>query len=89
MHLHHTDPETALREALAKMPLPTMPAQLDLQRFTQLRTSGQTQLNAVVRLTWPPGMRQRGFNAQGGSTEIALADLLEQIETTFARVGRA
>lgn len=78
------DPEALLRQALDELPLPFSPARLELLRLEQADDRGRTRLKALVRLTWAPGMRQRGFDATGDTPDDALAILLDRIGTTFA-----
>ena len=71
-----TSPEQALRRAIARMPLP-FPGRLELVRFEE--RAGQ-EMQIVLRLTWPPGMRQRPFKALGQTPEANIAALSGQIE---------
>jgi len=41
----------------------------------------------VVGLTWPPGMRQRGFEAEAADTGAALALLAERIQGYLAALA--
>lgn len=77
-------PETRVKEALARITLPFAPATLDLVRLTEHRHQHGTALAAVIRLTWPPGMRQRGFKASGATLSHAIDALENRIRQTFA-----
>jgi len=83
------DPEAELRQALAQMPLPMAPVRLDLMRFDAAPQAGQIRLRAVVRMVWRPGMRQRKFEATADTADDALFDLVQHIQTTFAKAGPA
>lgn len=73
------DFETRLAELLTRLPSGRTPAELTLCRFD----AGADACSAVIRLDWPPGMRQRRFAADGGNTETAFLALLAEIETYF------
>lgn len=73
-----------LQAALHALNLPFAPAQLDVIRALQERRAGVYVMEAVVRLTWAPGMRQHKFVAQGPSAEQALKTLVAEIHDTFA-----
>jgi hypothetical protein len=77
------DPEARLRRALSEMRLP-FPASLDLTGFSVDPAQGQVRMTAVVRMTWAPGMRQRGFTARAADADTALAALLDGIRVGFS-----
>ncbi len=79
--------EWQMRRSLAGIQLPVRPASLDLVTFSQERRNGRSRMSAVVRMTWPPGMRQRRFTAERGDADQALADLLEEIGARFSSVA--
>jgi len=71
---------------LGELRLGVLPSKLELVRFSVEDQDRDVLMQAVVRLTWPPGMRQRGFMARGAGPEPALAILSSAIEDHFVRV---
>ena len=72
--------EDRLRAALGTFDLPYQPARASLIRLSARPGGG---LDAVVRLDWPPGMRQRRFQSTAYDEEAALAELGAEIEGYF------
>lgn len=72
--------EDTLRLALARM---SSVKTLSLTSFTQTHTKDGLVLDAIVHMTWPPGMRQRRIRAQGPSAQTALRALHREIATRF------
>ena len=72
--------EERLRAALRTLDLPYQPAEASLVRLSARPEGG---LDAVVRLNWPPGQRQRRFQSLSGDEDAALADLVSEIEGYF------
>lgn len=75
--------EERLRRALAAIELPTSFVQLDLISFGRQSEAGRTRMHAVVRMTWLPGFRQRGFRIEARDEDTALALLVEDIRNRF------
>ena len=70
------DLERQLRRTLAKWPLP-FEGGFELRQFTALPEGRGARI--VLRLNWPPGMRQRGFTVQSDTPEETLATLTAYI----------
>lgn len=78
--------ETRLREALDAMQMPFAPTRFELVQFSESRRSGQTRLEAVIRMRWSPGIRQRGFSAEASNPDQAVTELIETARATFSAV---
>ena len=72
--------EERLKAALWALDLPYQPAEAALVRLS-VRPGGG--LDAVVRLDWPPGMRQRRFQSVAEDEAAAFDALISEIETYF------
>ena len=72
--------EDRLKAALRTLDLPYQPAEASLLRLTARPGGG---LDAVVRLHWPPGMRQRRFQSAAKDEEAAFDALVSEIGTYF------
>lgn len=81
------DPEADLRTRISSMTLPFAPAQLDLLELTCDDQAGQHQLQALVRLTWRPGLRQQYFSAAAPDLETAVSALARTIYQGMAAAG--
>lgn len=73
--------------ALRGIVLPYRPADLTLVRLTQVARGASVDLDAVVRLTWAPGMRQRRFAVSAPDEAQAVQLLLGDVEAYFASLG--
>lgn len=74
----------SFEEALAAIPLHLSPARLDLIRLDRITSGGQTELDAVVRLTWPPGTRQSRFVVRERTEAAAEDALLNRVNEKLA-----
>lgn len=72
-----------LQEDLDRIRLPITPSHLTLVRLS-VAQSGR-HMDALVRLTWPPGTRQHRFQTTQGRAEETWDTLLSQIETRFRK----
>ena len=72
-----------LEQRLKEMPLEVQPSGLALVRSSEVLGGNRAVLQAVVRLTWPPGIHQRGFRAEAYDLELALALLTLEIREYF------
>lgn len=75
--------EQEFRALLGAIRLPYQPAQLALQNFAQTVQNSETVIEAVVRLTWAPGMRTRLFIERDRDPEWAYAKLAGRVEGYF------
>lgn len=71
--------EARLAEALRDLPSGAMPVELSAVRFE----AGADHCAAVIRLDWPPGMRQRLFKSGGADADAAFSAVLAEIEMYF------
>lgn len=85
--LRAPDPLQSVQAALDALDLPFAPARLDLIDLSHVQKDGRDHLDAVVRLTWTPGMRQSTFKAQGADPAQAVAALLEEIAAQCATLS--
>lgn len=76
-------PQDRLHAALADLPLPCTPGRLDVVRFEK----NETQMSAVVRLTWQPGRRQQVFRAQSASTDQSIEALINDVRAWVAQLA--
>lgn len=65
--------------------LPGCNGKLTLTGFDAGRVSQRIQMAALIRLDWPPGMRQRRFDAFGDKEDAAYRALLNQALFSFAK----
>ena len=72
--------EDRLRSALRSLDLPYQPAKASLVRLSARPTGG---FSVVVRLDWPPGVRQRRFQSAAVDEVEAFDALLSEIEAYF------
>ena len=73
-----------LAARLADMSVRIAPSRIELLRFDKEGPRGRCTLTAVVRLHWPPGLRQRAFTAEAVEASAAFAGLDHQIASYIA-----
>jgi hypothetical protein len=78
------DRARALAQALRDMELPHAPSRLDLVRYGDGQRDGVAIIQAVVRLTWSPGVRSRKIEVHAPDYGAGLEDMLVRAYETFA-----
>lgn len=80
-----------LQEALGNIDLSFVQGRLDLIYCHCSQTGRDHSINAIIRLTWAPGVRQHRLIATAPNPKDALEQILSQVETRFVGLagGRA
>ena len=81
---HVGDRARDLARRLHEMTLPHAPARLDLVRYDDAVVGGKVQIEAVVRLTWPPGLRSRKIRVEAPDAETGAEAVLQEVYALFA-----
>ena len=83
LHAETGDFEARLQAGLASAEARLPGGTLTLLRFESKATDQGWHVAARVRMTWPPGLRQRGFAVQDADPEMAFTGLLASISEGF------
>ena len=78
------DRKSALARALKELRLPHTPAQLDLVGYKENSNRDGVRLEAVIRLTWKPGLRVRKFAFEAETFELAHLDIVTAAHDAFS-----
>ena len=65
--------------------LPGCGGQFRVTGFGAGRRSGRTVMAAIIRLDWPPGMRQRRFDAAGDNRPATYRNIVNQALFEFGK----
>ena len=74
-----------LQQELNDRLFPGCAGQFTVTGFGSARRKGRDMMAALIRLDWPPGMRQRRFDASGDGKDATLDNIVTQALFEFGR----